>query len=156
MIKKLIPLWVVITIFLTGCAAISKQINTMELMKNYTFNMSANKVFAKAEDYYRNQNLTLTGKFKNTGVTPWKQVLVSGPVTRTNKIRFRVTVSQVGKNRTSLRVVKESVPLNYNKNVLGASLIKADSIRYIPAEFDILQYIDPQEAKRLETKAAKM
>jgi len=155
---KTVYFWLFITFVLTGCGAITKQLNTMELMKNYTFNIPAGNLFAKASQYYSNSNLTLTSKFKNTGVTPWKNVFRSrGSLSRNEKIRYRITVSSVEKGKSIIRIFEESVPYIKNQeSSIANEIIKADSIRSIPSEYEILQFIDSQEAKRLEEKAAKM
>jgi len=145
----------VVLVFAVGCATISAQMNLMDSMKNYEFSESADKVYAAAEAYFG--HLNSDGEL--TGVSDWKAGYVAqGSLSHGVKERYRVVVTSLSNGKSILRVTKESIPeKNDGVNLgglLGGEIVKPETIRHIPSEFQILKQLNPAQAAQMETQAA--
>jgi len=157
--KKILVL-IATGLLLTGCATIAEQYNQMEQMRTYTFDMSPEALYASAEKSYRNDKLPLTSTGVNTGVSKWGTAFVGrGSLSHTVKVRYSVATSSAGQNRSIVRVQKETVPISMSTGNIGGTLgmetIKPETIRHIPSEYRILEFIDPATAASLGTSVAK-
>ena len=145
----------VVLFFAAGCATISAQMNLMDSMKTYEFSESADKVYAAAEAYFG--NLKSDGEL--TGVTDWQAGYVTqGSLSHPEKKRFRVVVSALSNGKSIVRVTKESIPENSDGvnlgGLVGGEIVKPETIRHIPSEFEILKQLNPAQASQMETQAA--
>ncbi|RLA68267.1 MAG: hypothetical protein DRQ78_01445 [Epsilonproteobacteria bacterium] len=144
----------------TGCATISSQYNTMESMRTYTFNEPAERVFAAAIELFDGDRIPLTFTEDKVGVSEWKiQYKSQGSLSHNVRVRYRVIVSTITRDKATVRVMKESIPykadpVNVGK-MLGSEVLTPHVIRYIPYEYRILQTVNPSAAKAMEAAAAK-
>ncbi len=144
-----------VLVLATGCATISAQMNLMDNMKTYEFSESADQVYAAAETYFG--GLTSEGEY--TGVSKWKAGYVTqGSLSHGVKERYRVVVSALSNGKSIVRVTKESIPENNDGvnlgGMVGGEIVKPETIRHIPSEFEILKQLNPTQAAQMETQAA--
>ena len=151
---------VFIVLFLSGCTAIATQHNLMSRMGTYTFNTTPDVVYAGAVKMFNQDRIPLTSTGHNKGVSHWKKVYVSqGSLSHYEKIRFAVETTPVGKNKSIIRIYKESIPIKkqsvYIGKTLGDEIIKPERIRSIPFEYRVLKIVNPTAANRIEARAAR-
>ncbi|HED16863.1 MAG TPA: hypothetical protein ENI64_08655 [Gammaproteobacteria bacterium] len=157
--KKILVL-IATGLLLTGCATISEQYNQMEQMRTYTFDKSPEALYASAEKSFENDKLPLTSTGVNTGVSTWRTAYISqGSLTHTAKVRYSVSTSSAGGGKSIVRVQKETVPVKLANGhiggTLGTEMLTPTTIRHIPSEYRILEFIDPAAAASLGTSVAK-
>lgn len=149
-----------IILFISGCTAIATQHNLMNRMDTYTFNTTPDVVYAGAVKMFNQDRTPLTSTGQNKGVSHWKKVYVSqGSLSHYAKIRFAVEATSVGKNKSIIRIYKESIPVKNNPvyigKKLGNEIIAPERIRFIPSEYRVLKIVNPAVANRMEVRAAK-
>jgi len=144
----------------TGCATVSTQYNTMESMKTYVFNESAEDVFIGVTQVFAGDNNHLTSTGKYMGVSPWKVRYKSqGSLSHNEKVRFSVAVSTVDGNKTIVRIMRESIPdksdpMNIGR-IMGSEVLMPETRRDIAYELRILEHVNPSVATAMKATAAK-
>jgi len=154
--------WILASLLLlaTGCATVSTQYNTMESMKTYVFNESAEDVFAGVTQVFTGDNNHLTSTGKYMGVSPWRVRYKSqGSLSHNEKVRYNVAVSTVNGNQTVVRIMRESIPdtsdpLNIGR-LMGSEVLTPETRRDIAYEFRILEHVNPSAAAAMKASAAK-
>ena len=160
-VMKKILLTVAASFLLVSCAAIKQQMNLYTLMQTYQFNGQPGEVYQAATVGFSKIGLPLTASSKTSGVSAWRVGYVSqGSLSHNEKYRYKVDVLAVGNNHSTVRVIKESVP-DHNDlinlgDVLGKDMLTPKSVRDMSMEFIVLKAFSPEEATRLEQKAATM
>ena len=147
--KKLIPLISIALIFmLSGCAAIKKQNNIDEQMKNLVFNASADRVYSAAVNFMQT-DIMPTGKYSGSSKWIYSEYIFGGKKNK-KKERTIINVTPKGKNQATLRILKES-----STTFVNDDWAVPHSMRQLAYEFNTLKRVNPAQAAEIDRIASK-
>ncbi len=149
--KKLLPFFILAFAFsLTGCEAIKKQNNIDNQMKTFVFGTQASQVYNAAVKVMSSQLIKINSTSKNHGASQltYSDYIFGGKKNK-QRIRFTVTVADLGKGKSTLRIHKERAT-----NFMG-EWGKPHVMRFLTYEYQTLQKVDAAKAAEIDKLASK-